>query len=147
MTILPQWAGGQLSNIHQIEDPSLVKQSLLQVILALRNATSLPWQAVRNAWVHSMHDVEEGHLTWADNTQWSLNRLSNSESTMVNVQAVSQKKVCKYYNEGHCSHEGNHGQSKHVCAYCSRQGRNSVHPENKCNFKTEGRTETLVNRV
>ena len=70
---LPQWAVGQLSNIHQIENPSLVKQSLLQVILALRDATSLPWQAVRNAWAHSMHDVEEGCLTWADNTQWSLN--------------------------------------------------------------------------
>ena len=87
--ILPQWAVGQLSNIHQIEDLSLVKQSLLQVILALRDATSLPWQAVRNAWAHSMHDVEEGRLTWADNTQWSLNRLSNSQIAM---------SMCKLYH-------------------------------------------------
>ena len=48
---LPQWAVGQLSNIHQIWDPTLLRQALLQVILALRDATSLPWQAVRDAWV------------------------------------------------------------------------------------------------
>ena len=60
---LPQWAVGQLTNIHQIQDPTLLKQALLQVILALRDATSLPWQAVRDAWSHSMHDIEEGHLT------------------------------------------------------------------------------------
>ena len=40
-----EWAVGQLSNIYQIQDPVLVKQVLLQVILSLRDATSLPWQA------------------------------------------------------------------------------------------------------
>ena len=39
---LPQWAVGQLSNIHQIRDPTLLRQALLQVILALKDATSLP---------------------------------------------------------------------------------------------------------
>ena len=39
---LPQWAVGQLSNIHQILDPTLLKSALLQVILVLTDATSLP---------------------------------------------------------------------------------------------------------
>ena len=61
---LLQWAVGQLTNVHQIQDPTSLRQALLQVILALRDATSLPWQAVRDAWSHSMHDLEEGRLTW-----------------------------------------------------------------------------------
>ena len=60
---LPQWVVGQLTNVHQIQDPTLLRQALLQVILALRDATSLPWKAGCDAWSHSMHDIEEGHLT------------------------------------------------------------------------------------
>ena len=141
---LPQWAVGQLTNVHQIQDPTLLRQALLQVILTLRDATSLPWQAVRDAWSHSMHDVEEGRLTWADSTQWAINRLSASQIAMANSQITSQgqyqgqKKVCRYYNEGNCSHEGNHGQFRHNCAFCARQGRNNTHPETKCLFKQKG---------
>ena len=47
---LTQWAVGQLSNIYQMKDVTVSKQALLQVILALKDATSLPWQAVRSAW-------------------------------------------------------------------------------------------------
>ena len=83
---LPQWAVGQLTDIHQIQDPTLLRQALLQVILALRDATSLPWQAVRDAWSHLMHDIEEGRLTWADSTQWAINRLSASQIAMANKQ-------------------------------------------------------------
>ena len=50
---LPQWAVGQLTNIYQIQDPTLLRQALLQVILALRDVTSLTWQAVQSM----MHGV------------------------------------------------------------------------------------------
>ena len=141
---LSQWAVGQLTNVHQIQDPTILRQALLQVILALRDATSLPWQAVRDAWSHSMHDIEEGRLTWADSTQWAINRLSASQIAMANSQITNQgqfqgqKKVCRYYNEDKCSHEGNHGQFRHNCAFCARQGRNNTHPETKCLFKQKG---------
>ena len=72
---LTQWAVGQLTNVHQMKDPGVMRQALLQTILALKDATSLPWQAVRSAWATSMHELEEGSLTWADATQWALNRL------------------------------------------------------------------------
>ena len=67
---LTQWAVGQLSNIYQMKDAAVSKQALLQVILALKDATSLQWQAVRSAWATSMHEIEDGSLTWADATQW-----------------------------------------------------------------------------
>ena len=44
---LPQWVSGQLTNIYSMQDPVLVKQAILQMIMATRDATSLPWPAVR----------------------------------------------------------------------------------------------------
>ena len=107
---LPKWAAGQLTNVLQISDTTLMKQALLQVVLLLHDASSLPWPVVRGAWAMSMHEVEDGCLGWNDATQWSLNRLSASQISMVNQQTVPQKKVCCYYNEGSCSHDGHHGQ-------------------------------------
>ena len=141
---LTQWVVGQLSNVYQIKDPNVSKQALLQVILAMKDATSLPWQAVRGAWATSMHEVEEGRLAWGDATQWALNRLSASQIAMANAnltsssgnQQLQHKKLCKYFNEGSCTYESNHGNYRHNCSYCSRQGRQAAHPEVKCNFKS-----------
>ena len=140
---IQEWAVWQVTNIYHIQDPVLTKQVLLQVILSLRDATSLPWQAVRSAWGNSMHEIEQGSLQWSDATQWALNRLSTSQIAMANAlrissQTTTQKKVCRYYNEGVCSRKGNHGQFKHVCSFCARQGKNYTHPETKCQVKLRG---------
>ena len=97
-----------------------------------------------------MREIEQGSLQWSDVTQWVLNRLSTSQIAMANASQISsqtttQKKICRYYNEGVCSHEGNHGQFKHVCAFCSRQGKNYTHPETKCQVKTRGVDRNLNN--
>ena len=133
---LPQWVSGQLTNIYSMQDPVLVKHAILQMIMATRDAASLPWPAVRGAWAASMHEVEEGTLSWANTTQWSFNRLSASQIAMTNITTVPQgKRQCRYYNEGTCSHEGSHGMYSHTCSYCTKQGRQSAHPEAKCSFK------------
>ena len=125
---IQEWAVGQLSNVYHIQNPLLVKQVLLQVILSLRDATSLPWQAVRSALGNSMHEVEQGSLQWADATRWAINRLSTSQIAMANASQVSSqstaqtKKACRFYNEGVCSHEGNHGLFKHICAFVPGKG-------------------------
>ena len=115
---LPEWVVGQLRNIYHIQDPAIVKKALLQTILALKDTTSLPWQAVRAAYANSMHDMEQGFLTWDDQMQWSLNRLSASQIAMANANIVTtqgtHRKVCKYFNEGTCSFDGNHGNFKRV---------------------------------
>ena len=142
---LTQWVVGQLSNVYQIKDPNISKQALLQVILAMKDATSLPWQVVRSAWATSMHEVEEGRLTWGDATQWALNRLSASQIAMANTnltsssgyQKLQHKKLCKYFNEGSCTYESSYGNYRHNCSYCSRQSRQAAHPEVKCNFKSK----------
>ena len=82
---LPEWAVGQLSNSYQIQDPVLVEKALLQTIMALKDATFLPWVAVRSAYANSMHEMEQGTLSWDDQTQWSLNRLSASQIAMTNA--------------------------------------------------------------
>ena len=81
---LPQWVSGQLSNIYNIQDPSVVKHALLQLIMATKDASSLPWPTVRDAWAVSMHTVEEGRLGWEDTNQWSFNRHHKSRYPTVN---------------------------------------------------------------
>ena len=136
---LPQWISGQLSKIYAIPDPTISKQALLQVIFAMRDAVSLPWPAVWAAWASSMHQVEEGHLSWADSTQWAINGLSASQVALAHTQTTAQptppRRPCKYFNEGSCSHEGHHGNYAHFCSHCSKQGKNLNHPETRCNAK------------
>ena len=99
---LPQWVAGQLSNMHSMSDPILVKRALSQVIFAMWDATSLPWPAVRTAWASSMHAVEEGNLSWADGTQWAINRLSPFQialaHTQVSSQPTSSRRSCNFFN-------------------------------------------------
>ena len=136
---LPQWVAGQLTNIYAITDPGLMKQAILQMTLAIRDATSLPWPAVRAAWASSMHEIEDGTLTWANSTQWAINRLSASQIALAQPQtsAISStsKRPCRYYNDATCSHEGHHGPYAHICAFCYKQGKQFAHPEHKCNGK------------
>ena len=133
-----EWAVGQLSNVCHT---NLARQALLQVILALRDTTSLPWEAVRSAWGNSMHQIEQGSLSWEDNVQWSLNRLSASQIALANARTINQPslkrkdKICKFYNQGSCSHESSHGNFRHNCSFCARSGRILTHPEVKCNIK------------
>ena len=136
---LPQWVAGQLTNIYAMSDPKQAKQAVLQMTLAMRDASSLPWPAVRAAWASSMHQVEEGTLAWADSTQWAINRLSASQIALAHQQPLPptavNRRPCKYYNESSCSHDAHHGHYLHVCAHCHRQGRQLSHPESKCNSK------------
>ena len=144
---LQQWAVGQLNNALQIEDNTLLRHVLTQIVLALRDSVALPWPAVRAAWAVSMTEVEEGRLQWHDTTQWALNRVSSSQIAVINSQNVSslvqKSRVCKFYNEGSCSNEGNHGIYRHVCSLCFKQGRSSPHPEFKCSFRVNNRSQEV----
>ena len=82
--LLPKWAVGQLNNVFHIQDLITARLALLQVILARKDATSLPWEAVRSAWGNSMHGIEPGTIVWEDSFQWSLNRLLESQIAMAN---------------------------------------------------------------
>ena len=68
---------------NAITDLVLVKQAILQTTLAMCEATFLPWPAVRAAWASSMH--EDGTLTWANSTQWAINRLSASQIALAQL--------------------------------------------------------------
>ena len=81
---MPQWVGGQLTNILHMQDQATSRQALIQVIAAMKDAVSIPFTAVKNAWACSMHELEEGNLTWNDSTQWALNRLSASQVSLIN---------------------------------------------------------------
>ena len=60
-----------------------------------------------------------------------------ANASVVNPQQ-NNKKVCKFYNEGVCTNEGNDGIYKHVCNYCVKLGKNLTHQETKCVNKQRG---------
>ena len=60
---MPQWVAGQLTNNLHMQDPLTSKQALTQVVCAMKDAVSLPFTAVKNAWACSMHELEEGNLS------------------------------------------------------------------------------------
>ena len=136
---MPQWVAGQLTNILHMQDHATSREALIQVIAAMKDAVSIPFTAAKNAWACSMHELEEGNLTWNDSTQWALNRLSVSQVSLINSHSAppSLKKFCKYFNERSCTHEGHHGLYKHSCSFCGKQGRTANHPKSKCNFKNK----------
>ena len=108
---LQQWAAGQLNNILQIQDDTLL-QVLSQVTLALRDAVAMSWSAVRVAWAVSMTEVEEGRLSWDDTSQWALNHVSSLQIAVINSQnlnTASKTRVCKFFNEGSCNNNSHHG--------------------------------------
>ena len=133
---------GQLSNIFQIKDQTTTRHALLQVILAMKDVTSRARTAVGGeAWATSMHDLDKHHLGS------SLNHLSASQISMVTSQIYQppqHKKLCKFFNKGSCSHEPSHGQYKHVCVFCDRQGKVGNHPKQKCFSKTRTNDRTTL---
>ena len=96
---------GQLTNAIQIQDNDVLRSVLTQMIFTMRDASSIPWPAVREAYASSIHGEEEGRLTWSDATQWALNRLSASQVALVNSRTLSQQqkgRTCRFYNENSC---------------------------------------------
>ena len=148
---MAQWTSGQLNNMLLVEDKTTLRCMLTQMALAMRDAGSLPWPAVRSSWAVSMTDVEEGRLQWSDSLQWSLNRISNSQLAVLNSTSVNpsgqKSKICRFYNEGNCNNESHHGVYKHFCNTCYKQGRSLMHPELKCSSRGPGRTQEVRQSV
>ena len=148
---MAQWTSGQLNNMLLVEDNTTLRCMLTQMALAMRDAGSLPWPAVRSSWAVSMTDVEEGRLQWSDSLQWSLNRISNSQLAVLNSTSVNpsgqKSKICRFYNEGNCNNESHHGVYKHFCNTCYKQGRSLMHPELKCSSRGPGRTQEVRQSV
>ena len=148
---MAQWTSGQLNNMLLVEDNTTLRCMLTQMALAMRDAGSLPWPAVRSSWAVSMTDVEEGRLQWSDSLQWSLNRISNSQLAVLNSTSVNpsgqKSKICRFYNEGNCNNESHHGVYKHFCNTCYKQGHSLMHPELKCSSRGPGRTQEVRQSV
>ena len=118
---MAQSVAGQLSNVILNEDEStLMRNILAQVVIAMRDAVSLPWQIDWSAWTVSMTEVEKSQLDWAASIQWLLNRLSNSQ--------------LKVFNEGPCTSEGDHGSFKNFCVHCYYRGCSFSHLVQLCKF-------------
>ena len=67
---MPQWVVGQLSNIHQIKDPQVVKHALLHTISSLCDAVALLWPSVKSdlRYLYASNG-KKSNLSWYNSTQ------------------------------------------------------------------------------
>ena len=101
---MPQWVGATYKCLTYPRSQHS-QTNTFPSYCVMKDTTSLPFAAVINEWTSSMHDLEEGDLTWGDVTQWALNRLTASQVSLINSQSTAEKKPCCYFNEGSCSHD------------------------------------------
>ena len=153
---IAQWASGQLANILHVHDSCLQRRMLMQMLYALRDACTLPWAAVRLAYGTSMQQIEEGHLDWANTTDWAFNRMGASNIAMsCNVQAVrprpktpnntdKKSKLCWYFVEGTCNQSSDHGIYYHPCMACFRHHWPADHDEHNCPLRTTRRNDNRI---
>ena len=143
---IPQWVYGQLTNIMQVDSYVTQRYMILQIISAMKDAAHLPWHAGGAAYANSMQDIEEGTLRWCDTMTWAVNRLSASQIAFAgNVQVVQPRphtpsesrplRICRFFTEGTCTRQGNHGSYCHPCMICFRARRPDDHAEESCPTK------------
>ena len=115
---MAQWVVGQATNISQVTDITMIKHMLTQLIQTMKDACSLPWPQVREAYGDCMQELEEGRLQWEDTVQWSFSRLNSgrnravissvhtqatpSDTHPVNSSRSDNPRPCTYYMEGRC---------------------------------------------
>ena len=90
-----------------------------------------------------MTQVEEGQLSWANDTQWAINRIGMSQVAVFNSKSVTNQqkvRICSYLNEGSCVHDFN----QHICSHCYKQGRSLSHLEMQLEDKQTGHKQLEV---
>ena len=73
-----------------------------------------------------------------DSNSWKESNCKHFDNVL-NGQAVSnvsnKSRLCKFFNEGSCSHESHHGVYQHFCSSCFKNGHSLTHPEVECSVK------------
>ena len=118
--------------------PSTRKEAMAN---ARKKVTALARPRINTGQAKWTSDHNGSHIQ--DTTKKTVSNVPSLASTGSDSGPALQKKVCHYHNEGNCSHEGNHGQFRHNCAFCAKQGRNNTHSETKCLFKQKGQDKNV----
>ena len=149
-------------NVYALErDPLLAKNMIDHIIKLFKDVVDCGFRVARGAHAAVLIALEEGRVTWAEPDaidairRDSVSRVyieadgpsrpafnqGSTGATRPKVQGNNKKvsSVCKLYNRGTCSHDGDHTNGnivyKHVCSYCRSNGKSYTHPETACNKK------------
>ena len=115
---IPQFVAGHMANCLQVSDHQVLRSMLTQLMMSMGDAAAMPWSAIRGAWATSMSDIEHNLLSWENQSQWSLNRLSYTRIAMTNsnqVEGEPKSRPCAYYNDNRCSSASSHTQCLSSC--------------------------------
>ena len=156
----PQWQAG-LMNILAMEGNPLCKKTMLNHITRLsQDVVDCGFRAARGAHAAVLVALEEGRVSWLEPEaiegirRDSISRVyfeaevptRSSFAPRTSTTAPSKPQggtkthsVCKLYNKGTCSSQGDHTVGnvlyKHICSFCKNNGKSYPHTELACQKK------------
>ena len=108
----------------------------------LTDALSFPWEQVRNFYRVVASGVEMKRWTWTDSAQIQRLRFQYSQRPYLPSTYNRQNRTggvpCEPFQRGACTETADHGNFRHVCAYCLRiRHLHFGHSENDCRRKKQ----------
>ena len=105
---------GFIQNVHNTLDSLMRQYMLLELYELLKLADSTSWSVARGAYIASMHDIEEGQITWMVRSTLLQCRMTHthaavfagqsgrSSTTRTNQATGERRLTCKFHRAGNC---------------------------------------------
>ena len=109
-----QFVMGFIKNAQDTLDTLMRQYMLLELYELLKLADSTSWSVARGAYIASMHDIEEGQITWMDHSTLLQRRMTHTHAAVFagqsgrgsgsrNTQGSSERRLaCKFHRAGNC---------------------------------------------
>ena len=144
-----QWMLGFLRCLQEQRDTATSQHMLSHGINVLQDAVDVSFPVAKGAYAVTMHEMEEGRVTWGDTerlerirqlyTQRHLFQGTPEVASQAGKTAMqgNNRQVCAAYQNGSCSSETDHRDNgilqRHICAHCVKTVKKAHnHPQSSC---------------
>ena len=144
---MAQWVMGFTRNILDEADLNTRESMLTYMSELMEDVSDFGWQGAKAAHAVLCCEMERGSVEWSDTNRIDRirrahaqrHRVESTKTWSKNYQEGGKKPwFCKMFQSGSCTHTKDHELNgkihRHICAYCSLQGRVLTHPEKDCMF-------------
>ena len=109
-----QFVMGFIKNAQDTLDTLMRQYMLLELYELLKLADSTSWSVARGAYIASMHDIEDGQITWMDRSTLLQRRMTHTHAAVFagqsgkgsgarNTQGTFERRLtCKFHRAGNC---------------------------------------------
>ena len=153
----PQWTAGLTTMAAQESNPLIQKNMFSFIASLLQDVCDVGFTVGKGALALILVMMEESRLSWLDLTaiqevrdkycyrsivapnpahSESSTSFSSTRNVKPNSAGGAQRRICKNFNSGSCTHAASHVTGKflyeHFCSHCAVKGSKSPHSESRC---------------